>query len=162
MGKCVLARVDFRLIHGQVITKWVKKTGAEMIVIADDALAKDDFMGRIYANSAPKGIKVKIDTVEETAQKWKENQYGDVNIMVLFKNLPACYRAIENGMDIKEVQLGGAPNEPGKKKVTGEIFLNTEETAMLGKMNENGIRVYIQAVPEKPVTEYEGILKKIR
>lgn len=161
MGNCVLARVDFRLIHGQVITKWVKKTNAEMIIIADDDLAKDDFMGMIYANAAPKGMKVVIDTVETAAKKWVAGEYGDKKIMILFKNVSACYEAEKKGLRVEKVQLGGAPNEPGKKKVTNEIFLNSEEAGKLKELHDEGVEIYIQAVPEKPVTGYDEISKRV-
>ena len=43
MSKIVLARVDDRLIHGQVMTAWLQYTEGNHIVIVDDATAKDDF-----------------------------------------------------------------------------------------------------------------------
>ena len=44
MADIKVARIDFRLIHGQVITKWIKYYPVDMIVIVDDALGSDDFM----------------------------------------------------------------------------------------------------------------------
>lgn len=35
-----LVRIDFRLIHGQVITKWSNKISATRIVVVNDALSK--------------------------------------------------------------------------------------------------------------------------
>ena len=49
MAKISLVRLDSRLIHGQVITKWVKIAKANRIIIIDDELSKDDFMVMIYA-----------------------------------------------------------------------------------------------------------------
>lgn len=161
MGKCVLARVDFRLIHGQVITKWVKKTGAEKIIIVDNILANDAFMGKIYANAAPKGIKVQINTVEEAAVRWKENQFGDGNVMILFKNIGVCHAAMKDGITLERLQLGGVPNEPGKKKITSEIFVNSDEMQMLKEIAAEGTEIYIQAVPEKQVMNYEEIKKRM-
>lgn len=48
MGQIKLVRIDFRLIHGQVITKWFAQALADRIVIVDDHLAQDDFMKEIY------------------------------------------------------------------------------------------------------------------
>ena len=161
MGKCVLARVDFRLIHGQVITKWVKTTGAEKIIIVDNKLANDAFMGKIYANAAPKGIKVQIHTVEEAAAEWKENQFGEGNVMVLFKNIGVCYEALKDGVTLKRLQLGGIPNEPGKKKITSEIFVNSDEMQLLKEIAAEGTEIFIQTVPEKQVMNYEEIKKRM-
>ena len=36
----VLARIDDRLIHGQVMTSWVNFTGANKIIVIDDVTAR--------------------------------------------------------------------------------------------------------------------------
>ncbi|MFT8514958.1 MAG: PTS sugar transporter subunit IIB [Lacticaseibacillus paracasei] len=36
MGKIIFSRIDFRLIHGQVVTKWIKQYPATNIVIIND------------------------------------------------------------------------------------------------------------------------------
>ena len=43
MGKITFARVDSRLIHGQIVTKWAKSSGANTIYIIDDAVRSDQF-----------------------------------------------------------------------------------------------------------------------
>ena len=40
MENLKLTRIDFRLIHGQVMTRWVKKYGITNIVVIDDKSAK--------------------------------------------------------------------------------------------------------------------------
>lgn len=39
----VHARIDYRLIHGQVITKWLKRSNADKIIVIDDELYNDPF-----------------------------------------------------------------------------------------------------------------------
>ena len=53
MGEIVLVRIDDRLIHGQVMTAWVKETGANQIIIVDDEVSKDLFMSEVMKASAP-------------------------------------------------------------------------------------------------------------
>ena len=36
-----LARIDDRLIHGQVATVWSKQTGVERIIVISDVVAQD-------------------------------------------------------------------------------------------------------------------------
>ena len=38
MSKIVLTRVDSRLIHGQVVTKWLQQSGANEILVVSDEL----------------------------------------------------------------------------------------------------------------------------
>ncbi|NTU60380.1 MAG: PTS sugar transporter subunit IIB, partial [Deltaproteobacteria bacterium] len=39
----VLARVDNRLVHGQVLEAWVPRLGIEAILVVDADLAQDPF-----------------------------------------------------------------------------------------------------------------------
>jgi len=53
MSNIALTRIDDRLIHGQVMTSWVKYTKANKIVIVDDGVANDPFMGDILKMAVP-------------------------------------------------------------------------------------------------------------
>ena len=41
MPNILLTRIDNRLVHGQVGVTWTKTIGANLIVVADDAVAQD-------------------------------------------------------------------------------------------------------------------------
>ena len=51
MSNIVLARIDDRLIHGQVMTAWVQYTGGNEIVIADDKVANDPFLSAVITGA---------------------------------------------------------------------------------------------------------------
>lgn len=38
-----LTRIDNRLIHGQVATQWCGVVGANLLLVANDAVAADEF-----------------------------------------------------------------------------------------------------------------------
>lgn len=82
-----LVRVDFRLVHGQVVTKWIHTIKADTILVVNDKLANDPFMLSVYQMSAPMGTKVDVIKVDDFIAHWKENKYEDVNCMVLIKNV---------------------------------------------------------------------------
>ena len=56
----VLARVDDRLIHGQVMTSWLNYTGATKIVVIDDVTANDSFLTMIIKTLVPANIKTEV------------------------------------------------------------------------------------------------------
>lgn len=55
MAEIKLFRIDSRLIHGQIITKWLKVSKADKIVVVDGTLAADDFMKEIYHGGSSEG-----------------------------------------------------------------------------------------------------------
>ena len=71
MENLKLTRIDFRLIHGQVMTRWVAKYEIESIVVIDDRSAKSPILKKILLGAAPSGVKVIVWNVAEAAEKWK-------------------------------------------------------------------------------------------
>lgn len=55
--KFVLARIDSRLLHGQVATAWTKATQPNRIIVVSDAVAKDDLRKKLIEQAAPPGVK---------------------------------------------------------------------------------------------------------
>ena len=50
MESVKLVRVDDRLVHGQVMTSWLKFTGANKIMVVDDEVATNDLMKTVLGN----------------------------------------------------------------------------------------------------------------
>lgn len=162
MAEIRLVRADFRLIHGQVITKWVKQTLSNMILIIDDTLADDEFMKSIYIMSAPPGIEVVVHKVDEAVSAWREGKYENAKMFVLFKNIETAYRAYNDGFPIEDFQIGGLGSAPGRQVVFGPITLDDKDAKLLKEMQDKGCHVYFHQVPEDPSMEYTKILDKYK
>ena len=103
MAESVLCRIDSRLIHGQVMTKWVNQSEANKIVVVSDELAKDEFMLEIYLMSAPAGVKVECYGIEDTIRKWGEDQFGNGRVLLLLANLASMKAVYENGVTVPQI-----------------------------------------------------------
>ncbi len=67
-----LTRVDFRLIHGQVITRWLKQCDINEIVTIDTELSKDIFMQDVFKMAAPKGVKISVVSSDAAVELQKK------------------------------------------------------------------------------------------
>ena len=161
MADIQLIRADFRLIHGQVITKWLKQTGANKILIVDDELSKDVFMAEIYTMSAPPGIDVIIKSVDDAVASYKEENLGSGKLFVLFKNVDMIYDAYKKGFPFKELQIGGLGAGPGRKVVFGPITMDKVDGDRLTEMENDGIKVYLHQVPQEPSILLKDALAKV-
>ncbi len=47
MPNILLTRIDNRLVHGQVGVSWTATLGANLILVADDGVAKDSLQQRL-------------------------------------------------------------------------------------------------------------------
>ena len=68
MQNLVLTRIDDRLIHGQVMTAWIRNRKADQVVIVDDGTANDEYMIEVLEMAIPEEIAIGIFTKEEGVQ----------------------------------------------------------------------------------------------
>ena len=83
--KISVARVDERLIHGQIINEWVNRTACTHLLIVDDSLVEDEFMSSIYKALAPLWLDVQIRSTESAARYLQETQSESGRILLLAK-----------------------------------------------------------------------------
>ena len=60
--KYVLARIDTRLLHGQVATTWTKSTNPDRIIVVSDNVAHDELRKNMIIQAAPPGVKAHVVT----------------------------------------------------------------------------------------------------
>ncbi|MBE6083432.1 MAG: PTS sugar transporter subunit IIB [Tissierellaceae bacterium] len=154
----VLSRIDDRLIHGQVMTSWLNVTGANKIVIVDNATAKDTFMKSILSSVVPANIKIDILTIDESIPVLKN--YGDSKdkVILLVKEPNAILELVENGIPLKNVNIGGMGVKPGRNKLYKNIYASKEERETLKKLIQREINVQIRIIAEDNAVDIEKYL----
>ena len=158
MSKIVLARVDDRLIHGQVMTAWLQYTEGNHIVIVDDATAKDDFLKSIMSMSVPQGIKLDVLSVAD-GPSFLNGDHGNDKLLLLAKTPNTYLDLVEAGIAIKEVVIGGMGANPQRKKFYKNISASDDEKAIMQKLIDAGVNVKIQIVPSDGATDVKNLLK---
>ncbi len=156
-----LVRIDFRLIHGQVVTKWSNTISAEKIVVVNDPLSKDEFMADIYVMAAPPGIAVEVLTKADFVKKAGEGSYSAGNVLVLFKNIEDARAVVEMGITFKQVQVGGLGSSGGKQSVVKGIAIDARDAQDLLVIQAAGAEVTFQVTPEEPKLSLDKAIKKV-
>jgi D-glucosaminate-specific PTS system IIB component len=160
MATITLCRIDSRLIHGQVVTKWVGQSQSNRIAVVSDELEADPFMKNIYLMAAPPGVKVDCYSNRSFAAAWQENQLGEGNVLVLFPSLAAVQESIQQGFEVAAIQVGGLGGGPKRKAVFQNITLDDADVAILGDLQAKGVNVVFQTIPEDKPQSLEDVLKK--
>ncbi len=155
--KIVLSRIDERLIHGQVMTSWVKRFYITKIILVDDNIAKDDFTREVLTLAAPNGVNVLVLSVEETLNLIKADT-DDEKTMLLFKSMSYVLELIKRGYKMDRLNIGNIGSAPSRNSVTNQVYMSQAERDMAKELCSKGVYVYIQKMP----TDSElDILKKI-
>ena len=81
-----LVRIDYRLLHGQVVFSWTKSQGINRIIVINNEAATDEFKKMSLNLAKPTGVKLNIFTVEEALSKMAKVETLKENIMLIFGN----------------------------------------------------------------------------
>ena len=161
MANVKLSRVDFRLIHGQVVTRWVAKCGTTDILIIDDRSAGSALQKKILNGAKPAGITLYIESVASAAEKWKAGEYEAAeSLMLLFKDTATALSAYKAGVNYPSLQVGGVQGAGNKKNVYRNVVLSNEEAGQLKELGDAGVNVYFQPIPEDAEFPLSEALKK--
>jgi len=151
-----MVRVDERLVHGQIIIKWLEAKKVNRIIVIDDDSASNPVIGKVMRMSIPNDIKLEIYNLEDGIKVLLTQENDDV--IILAKHLWIVKKIYEKGGNIKEVNVGRIPTDIGRRMVCTNVFLSTEDIDIIKYFSEEGINVFVQAVPDSiPINLFELI-----
>lgn len=146
-----LVRLDYRLLHGQVVFSWCSYVGAQRIIVVDDDAASDELKKAALSLSKPAGVRLNIFSLETTLAKMAKVETLNENIMMIFGNTATLRAFCEAYPKIKEINYGGLANKAGAKQYGSAIFMTESEAEDTRKLKDMGIKLYIQQTPSLKV-----------
>lgn len=160
--KYVLARIDTRLLHGQVATAWTKATLPTRIIVVSDAVAKDDLRKKLIEQAAPPGVKANVVPIKKMIEVAKDPRFGGTKVLLLFENPEDLLKAVEGGVDIKEVNVGSMAHSTGKVVVNKVLSMGTEDVETFEKLEKMGVKFDVRKVPNDSKSNMNDLLKKAK
>lgn len=142
----VLARIDDRLIHGQVATIWTKVTNCERIIVCDDDVANDSIRATLLKQVAPPGIKASVVSVDKAIRAYNNPKYETTKCLLLFTNPSSVLKMVEAGVNITSVNIGGMSFKEGKRQITNAVSVNDADVAAFKALADKGIELEIRKV----------------
>lgn len=162
MATINLARIDDRLIHGQVMQVWSKGHGTNAIFVVDDATASDEFMKEIYESTQSTGnMKIKVFSSDGIVDEWNRNQFGDYKLMLVYKSAAYVKKSVDGGIPLPFVDVGGIAIEPGSTRIIPSVGLNETDAALLKSVQDRGIEVFFQNIPSSEKVLLNDALKRM-
>ena len=144
----VLVRVDHRLLHGQVVFTWTKSISTDCILIASDAVVKDELRMTALRLSKPNGVKLVMKSIDDSIKALNAGVTDKYNLMILCENIEDVSRLAFGYDKITSINLGGIKNEAGKRQISKALSVNDEEIELLKKLNDKGIELEVRMVPD--------------
>lgn len=158
----VLARIDTRLLHGQVATSWTRSTNPDRIIVVSDNVSEDNLRKSMIMEAAPPGVKAHVVPIWKMAEIFKDPRFGKTNAMILFENPQDALELIEKGVDLKELNLGSMAHSQGKAYVTSTVSMGKEDVETFEKLLKMGINIDVRKVPSDQKDNFTNIMKKAK
>lgn len=157
----VLARIDSRLLHGQVATAWTKTVQPTRIIVVSDAVTKDELRRKLIQQAAPPGIKAHVVPIDQMIKLSKDNEhFGGQRAMLLFENPQDLLRAIEGGVPLKTINVGSMAHSAGKVQPNKVLAFSQDDIDTFNKLKEAGLEFDVRKVPNDAKANMDEILKK--
>ncbi len=160
--KIVLARIDTRLLHGQVATTWTKMTKPDRIIVCSDGVAQDELRKTMIVQAAPPGVHVHVVPIKKIIEIAHDTRFGNTKAMLLFETPQDMLRALEGGVEIEEANLGSIAHSVGKVVVTSAVAMDEDDVKTLEAIRDHGTKFDVRKVPADSAENFEAMLKKAK
>lgn len=141
-----LFRIDDRLIHGQVVLGWVNALNSESILLCDDSVYENQWEKELYLSCVPDNLKTEILDIKGTLAFLKEKE--DLSKTIILVNSPsAVENLLDNGIELKNVNVGGIHFRDGRRSYLPYLYLDEEEVQSFKRCMQKGVMFECLDVP---------------
>lgn len=161
-GMIKLARCDDRLIHGQCITQVVPMYGITQIIAIDKATAENPMLKKIFMNAAPAGVKAVPFTYEEALPRIQKVVASPNPTLLLIRTPDVYEKLLADVPELpKELNVACVPKgDIPCKEVSPGTYFTDEVIASCNRMDDAGVRIWIQRIISDPITEWHSVRGK--
>ena len=144
-----MTRVDHRLLHGQVAFTWIRQVGADCILIANDAVAKDELRMSVLRMAKPQGVKLVMKSVDDSIKALASGVTDKYNLFIITESIEDAWRLCKAVPAIRELNIDGVKVEDGKRQISEAVFVSDEECARIRELDAAGVHVFVQMTPSE-------------
>lgn len=157
--KYVLARVDTRLLHGQVATGWTHTTQPNRIIVVSDTVCHDKLRTSMIKQAAPNGVRVSVAPIKNMAKANNDPRFGDTRAMLLFESVEDALAAVKAGVEVKEINLGSSAYKEGKVNVTKALSFDQTDVDSIKELQSMGVKFDVRGVPADSPANIDDLIK---
>lgn len=151
----VFARVDDRLIHGQIVQAWLPELNIDEVVIPCPKARE----ARINKNLLRLSLPFEYDLTILPPEQCASYTLGSTKrILLLMGSLQDLKPLLEDGLNIKSLNIGGMHFKENAEKLAENVFLDKQDKNTLYILNDLGISIETRAVPTSKSMSVKEIL----
>lgn len=151
----IFARVDDRLIHGQIVQAWLPELNVDEILIPCSKERESCLNRGLLRLSLPYEYELTILNSHDCARYAAQSKR---RIFLLMGTLKEFTDLIEDGLQIKSLNIGGMHFKEGAQKLGENVFLDDSDKRFLKIIRDLGITIETRAVPNSQSISINEVL----
>jgi PTS system mannose-specific IIB component len=141
-----LARVDNRLVHGQILSAWVPALRADALLVLDDEAARNTLVRSAMEIAIPPDLRFAVAPVAAAAAAYARLP-PTAAVIVLVRDVGDAVRALDAGLAFERLNLGNVHFSSGRSPVSQAVYLSLAETDALARLEARGVPVELRTLP---------------
>ena len=146
-----MARVDNRLIHGQISVRWCSKLEINTIIVVNDAVAQNKIQQGLLDMAVPDEYHTRYYTLQQAIDRLP-NLSSDKKMLLIFENIQDLRSLVAAGVKIPYINIGNLDMSPGKRHIAASTSLSQEEMDWLDSQAQAGTKVEVRRIPSEEAT----------
>lgn len=146
MPNILAARIDNRLIHGQVGMTWVNSLQANLILVVNDEVSTDKVQQSLMDMVVPQGVETRYFSIDKTIAvigKAADRQ----KILLVVRDVKDALELTKKGLKLDEWIVGNLHFSEGKRQITSTVSVDEKDINDIKEMEKYGIKMTIKGVP---------------
>jgi len=155
-----LVRIDDRVIHGQITTRWTKARPCYGIIVVSDEVAKDSLRKKVL-KAAAGNYKLGIFTIDQAPEKVQKAMESDKPYFLISNSPQELARLVEKGVDFGKVLNVGCMNaRPGAKVIGRTVAIDEKDYKAFDYIESQGVKIEFQLLPDDDINSWQTMRKK--
>jgi fructoselysine and glucoselysine-specific PTS system IIB component len=142
-----LLRIDDRLVHGQVAFTWTPALGIDCLFVANDRVAKDEFLRMTLGLARPAGVKLLIKSVGDAMVYLNDGKNKGQQLLVLVDSVKDAHSLALGVEEIRTINFGGIRVKPGARAVSKAVALTESDILLVRELLAKGVELEARQVP---------------
>lgn len=158
-------RIDDRVIHGQLVTRWAKELPCDGIVAIDDAVAADPLLSSVM-KGAVSDTKVWLFSTSTAIEKLPKVIASEKRYFIIGKSPVTLQRLEQAGISLKnsngKINVGPMSARASTTTIGPNQSVTAEERDAFEWLSEHGHHIEFRLVPDAGCYSWQDARQKLK
>ena len=158
MKHAIYARIDERLIHGQVSLRWKQAYDVTRYIVVDDSSAQDTFRQKLLtANDDTPTDFVTVDQAVQIIPEYKE----DV-LLIIAARPQEILELVNQGVEIPLCNIGNMHMDVDRVQIGTSVAVDASEKQALIQLHEKGVQLEMRPYPHSEPESLDALWEETK